>query len=86
MAMTLEQKVLRIKKIILEDSFPMFSDTDIEFYLELCNGNVNNTIYRLLTVKSESADVQLSGMTVGNPKEYFQSIARDYRPNNSGVV
>lgn len=86
MAMTLEQKIVHIKRVILEEQFPMFTDDDIIFYLNLHNGFINKTIYYLLTLKSETADVQLTGMTIQNPKEYFQSLARDYRPNHSGVV
>lgn len=82
----LSRKLDRIKMATRECYCPMFSDREIKFYLEEENGNVNNTIYRLLTLKAENGAIAFEGMTLPDSERYFMKVAMDYRPNNSGIL
>lgn len=83
---TLEKNIRRIKKIILEDRYPMFWDQDIEFYLEEYGGDVERTIYELCCIKATSGDINIDGLTLPNLERDFMRIANEYRPNNSGIL
>lgn len=83
MAMTLEEKVRRIKFVTQEKEYPMFTDEDIIWYLNEYNGNMRNTIYNLLCLKADTGAVQITGCTLPSPERYFMRIAQEYRPNNS---
>lgn len=76
----------RIKRIIREDEYPLFSDDDIKFYLKENNGDVNQTIYQCLIIKSEDSSIALTGLSTSDTSSYFKRLARRYRKNNSGVL
>lgn len=76
----------RIKKILREDEFPLFSDEDLMFYLEENNGDVNSTIYQCLIVKSEDSSISISGLSTSDTSNYFKRLAQRYRKNNSGIL
>lgn len=84
--LTEEQAVNRIKQIILEDAYPMFSDTDILFYYNENNKSFRATVYNLLKLKAETGSTVITGMTLPNPERFFMRLATPYRPNNSGVL
>lgn len=75
-----------IKITIRENDYPFFTDQELEFYLSKNHGDVRNTIYQCLILKSEDNTVQLSGMSTADTSKYFKRLASKYRPFNSGVL
>lgn len=76
----------RIRTEIRESMSPYFEDSDIEYYYNKNNGDVNATIYELLIVKSEDSTISVSGLNTGDTSEYFKRLASRYRRYNSGVL
>lgn len=75
----------RMKKILREEDYPMFTDEDLEFYISENGGNVNAAIYQCLILKSENNSVSITGLTAGDSSSsYFKRLASQYKPNNSG--
>lgn len=76
----------RIRTEIRENMSPYFEDSDIEFYYNKNNGDINATIYELLIIKSEDSTISVSGLNTGDTSEYFKRLASRYRRYNSGVL
>lgn len=76
----------RIKKEIREDQSPYFEDDDFAYYLAKNNGNVNDTIYEMLIIKSEDSTISVSGLNTGDTSAYFKRLASRYRPFNTGIL
>lgn len=76
----------RIKSVLREDDIPYFEDTQIDFYVEENGGNINDAIYQMLIVKSESSVISVSGLSTQDTSSYFKRLASRYRPNNSGIL
>lgn len=77
--------VERMKKILREEDYPMFSDTDLEFYIAENNGDVNAAIYQCLILKSENNAVSITGLTAADSSSsYFKRLASQYKPSNTG--
>ena len=76
----------RIKNILREDDIAYFNDDQIKFYVEENNGNINNAIYQMLLIKSESSVISVSGLSTQDTSNYFKRLASKYRPNNSGTL
>lgn len=76
----------RIKKEIREDQSPYFEDDDFAYYLAKNNGNVNDTIYEMLIIKSEDSTISVSGLNTGDTSTYFKRLASRYRPFNTGIL
>ena len=84
--MLAETDMNRIKEVLREEDIPYFSDEQIEFYVNENDGNINNAIYQMLIVKSESSVISVSGLSTQDTSNYFKRLASKYRPNNSGVL
>ena len=78
--------VEKIKIETRENQCPYFDDEEIAYYLDKNNGNVNNTIYELLIIKSEDSTIDVSGLSTQDTSSYFKRLASRYRPNNSGTL
>lgn len=76
----------RIKRILRENDLPFFTDEDIQGYLDDNKGNVEETIYELLIIKSENTSLQINGLTTTDTAQYFLRLAEKYRPSNSGII
>lgn len=76
----------RIRKEIREDEAPYFQEDDFTYYLDKNNGNVNDTIYEMLIVKSEDSTISVSGLNTGDTSHYFKRLASRYKRFNSGVL
>lgn len=76
----------RIKKEVLEDQAPFFSDEDFDYYYAKNLGNVKNTIYEMLIIKSEDSSISVSGLTTQDTSGYFKRLASRYRTSNSGIL
>lgn len=76
----------KIKLEVREEQSPYFSDDDFNYYLEKNNGDVNNTIYEMLILKSEDSTISVSGLTTQDTSGYFKRLASRFRPNHSGIL
>lgn len=75
----------RMKRVLREEDYPMFTDEDLEFYIAENEGDVNAAIYQCLILKSENNAVSITGLTaVDSSSSYFKRLASQYKPNNSG--
>ena len=75
-----------LKVVLRESEVQMFTDLELQWYVDKFNGNYNRAAYELLIVKSENTGVSISGMSAEDSSSYFRRLAQRYRPNNSGVL
>lgn len=75
-----------LKIVLRESEIPLFSDEELQWYVNKFNGNYNRAVYELLIVKSENTGMSISGMSAEDSSSYFRRLANRYRPNNSGVL
>lgn len=75
----------KIKFILRENDMPMFSDLEIEDFIEN-SSSVDMAIYELLLLKSENTALSISGLTTAETSGYFKRLASMYKPNNSGIL
>lgn len=76
----------RIKKEIREEQAPYFEEDDFQYYLDKNDGNVNDTIYEMLIIKSEDSTISVSGLNTGDTSSYFKRLASRYKRFNSGIL
>ena len=81
-----ENTLKRIKKILREDEFSLFSDEDIQFYFDENNKDERETIYQCLIIKSEDSSISISGLSTSDTSSYFKRLAQRYKRNNSGIL
>lgn len=81
MAETLE----RLKFILRESEMPMFTDEELQAYLDSAD-SFEVALYELLLLKSENTGLQVSGLTIQDTSSYFRRLAQTYRPHHSGVL
>lgn len=79
------EDLTKLKFILRESEMPMFTDEDLQNYLESCD-SFETALYELLLLKSENTSVELQGLTLNDTSEYFKRLALTYRPHNSGVL
>lgn len=75
----------KIKFILRENDMPMFSDLEIEDFIEN-SSSVDMAVYELLLLKSENTALSISGLTTAETSGYFKRLASMYKPNNSGIL
>lgn len=75
----------RLKFILRESEMPMFTDEQLQQYLDQSE-SFDLALYELLLLKSENTGLQVSGLTVQDTSSYFRRLAKTYRPHNSGVL
>ena len=76
----------RIKKEIREESAPYFEDDDFQYYLDKNGGNVDDTIYEMLIIKSEDSTISVSGLNTQDTSSYFKRLASRYKRFNTGIL
>lgn len=74
-----------LKLILREDDIPFFTDEQISKYIAVYN-TLDLALYAMLMVKAENTQMQIAGMTTQDTSSYFRKLARQYRPNNSGIL
>ena len=74
-----------LKLILREDDIPCFTDEQISKYTALYE-TLDLALYAMLMVKAENTQMQIAGMTTQDTSSYFRKLARQYRPNNSGIL
>ena len=75
-----------VKLNIRESDFPMFTDAEIQQYLEINNNDVAVTSHQLLILKSQDTSLQVSGLSCGDSSKFFLRLAEQYRPCHSGIL
>lgn len=75
----------RLKFILRESEMPMFTDEELQSYLD-SSESFEIALYELLLLKSENTGLQVSGLTITDTSSYFRRLAQTYRPHNSGVL
>ena len=75
----------RLKFILRESEMPMFTDGELQSYLDNSD-SFELALYELLMLKSENTGLQISGLTIQDTSSYFRRLAQTYRPHNSGVL
>lgn len=75
----------RLKFILRESEMPMFTDEELQNYLDNSD-SFELALYELLMLKSENTGLQISGLTIQDTSSYFRRLAQTYRPHNSGVL
>lgn len=80
-----EQQLSYFKFILREDEMPMFSDDQIESFVN-SSKNAETALYELLLLKSENTGVNISGLTIEDTSAYFRRLAQTYRPHNTGQL
>lgn len=82
----MEEKLLQKLKFILRESeMPMFSDEDLQSYLDSAD-SFETALYELLLIKSENTALQISGLSIQDTSSYFKRLAQTYRPFNTGSL
>lgn len=79
-------EIEELKIMIRENVLPYFEDSELQYYLNKNNGDLNNTAYECLILKSENTTLSISGMTTQDTSKYFLRLASKYRPSNSGIL
>lgn len=79
-------KIDELKLILRESDIPFYSDDELAYYLAKHHGNLNDTAYECLIVKSENTALTLAGLTIQDSSNYFRRLADRYRPRHSGVL
>lgn len=51
-----------------------------------CDGDVDKASYEGCLINAENSEIKLPDISVGSQREYWLSLARHYRPNNSGTL
>lgn len=74
-----------LKLILREDDIPFFTDEQISKYTALYE-TLDLALYAMLMVKAENTQMQIAGMSTQDTSSYFRKLARQYRPNNSGIL
>lgn len=75
----------RLKFILRESEMPMFTDEELQSYLDNSD-SFDLALYELLLLKSENTGLQVSGLNIQDTSSYFRRLAQTYRPHNSGVL
>ncbi|MDY6416168.1 MAG: hypothetical protein SPK83_04880 [Succinivibrio dextrinosolvens] len=75
----------KLKFILREDDMPMFTDQQLQNYLQESE-SFELALYELLLLKSENTSLELQGMTIEDTSSYFRRLASTYRPHNSGLL
>lgn len=80
-------EIQELKLILREETSPFFTDEEIAYYLQKNNGNINNTAYECLIIKSENDSISLpGGLNIADNQSYWLRLAKKYKPNGSKIL
>ena len=77
----MENILEKIKIVLRENEIPFFTDEEIEFHIEMAQGDFNYAVYTLAITKAETCHMALSGLTLADTSDYWLRIAQTYRPS-----
>lgn len=75
----------RLKFILREAEMPMFTDEQLQKYVDAAD-SFETALYDLLLLKSENTGLQVAGLEISDTSSYFRRLAQTYRPHNSGIL
>lgn len=75
----------KLKKLIDEENYPYFDDTDLLERLE-AEPDVYALARELCLIKSGIEEMRLGDIVVPSPRQYFLVLAARYRRNQGGMV
>ena len=75
-----------LKMNILEKQYPMFTDEELQYYLDKNDGDIEAASYECLIIKAETTGLSVSGLTTKDSSSYFKMIAARFVKTNSGVL
>ena len=83
----MDERTLHTMRLVLrEDDIPFFTEEELDLYLEMNKGDVRKALYQCLCIKAEPSNIELSGLITPDTSTYFQRLAAQYRPTNSGLL
>lgn len=85
MTANLEENMHKMKLALRERDMPMFSDEELQYFLETCD-SYNEAVYKAALLKSENTALQVSGVSTADTSAYFLRIAQMHKPNNTGIL
>lgn len=80
------QKLDVLKINIREKQYPMFSDEELQYYLDKNKGDVEKASYECLILKAENTGLSVTGLTTKDSSSYFKMLASNFVKTNSGVL
>jgi hypothetical protein len=82
---TIAADLEKMKIVLREYAMPMFSDEELEYFLE-SSSSYNEAVYTAALLKSENTTLQVSGVSTADSSAYFLRIAQMHKPNNTGIL
>lgn len=79
-------KIDELRLILRESDIPFYTDDELAYYLSKHEGNVSDTAYECLIIKSENTQLQVAGLNIQDSSTYFRRLADRYRPRHSRVL
>lgn len=79
-------KIDELKLILRESDIPFYTTEELEYYLNKHDGNLSDTAYECLIIKSENTQLQVAGLNIQDSSTYFRRLADRYRPRHSRVL
>lgn len=76
-------KIDELKLILRESDIPFYTTEELEYYLNKHDGNLSDTAYECLIIKSENTQLQVAGLNIQDSSTYFRRLADRYRPRHS---
>lgn len=81
------EEILNLKIILREESSPFFTNEELVFYFKKNNFDLNKTAYECFKLKAEDDSISLpGGLQLANNREYWLSLARQYKPKKRSFV
>lgn len=81
------EEILNLKIILREESSPFFTNEELVFYFKKNNFDLNKTAYECFKLKAEDDSISLpGGLQLANNREYWLSLAREYKPKKRSFV
>lgn len=83
----MDESVLgRLRKALLEEDCPFFTDEELEHWYTENDSDFNETAYQCLILKSLDTTLSLNGVQMADTSKYFRRLAARYRRSNSGTL
>ncbi|MGI6284038.1 N4-gp56 family major capsid protein [Caproicibacterium lactatifermentans] len=76
----------QLRMLCQEDRVPYFTDEQLQFQLDIAQGDIRFAAYHCLIAKAENTTVQLSGMTIPDTSRYWLRLAAMVRPTASCII
>lgn len=75
-----------LKMELQENKFPVFTDSELDYYYTKNGEDFKKTMYECLILKSNDSSITLTGLSVADTSNYFKRLAMKYRKNDTQVL